>query len=118
MCHVTERATSVRTAGARGERSQRIVVGKWKRSGREESVAREREGSRGSYDRSREIERSGIRGTAEGGPRGEPRNDRYEDGYNARTPCIYMVASVPVRDGGYLLLLALDSRALLIRVSD
>lgn len=61
MCHVTERATSVRTAGARGERSQRIVVGKWKRSGREESVAREREGSRGTYDQSREIERSDPR---------------------------------------------------------
>lgn len=34
MCHVTERAISVRMAGARGERSPRIVVGKWKRSGR------------------------------------------------------------------------------------
>lgn len=47
VCHVTERATSVRTAGARGERSRRIVVGKWKRDreGRG-SVSRESERAR------------------------------------------------------------------------
>lgn len=71
VCHVTERATSVRTAGARGERSRRIVVGKWKRSGRERiGLAREREGSRGSYDRSREIERSDSRDGGGGASRG------------------------------------------------
>lgn len=79
VCHVTERATSVRTAGVRGKRSRRIIVGKWKRSGREDrSRESERARETRTIDRGRSNDR--IRGTTEGGPRGEPRNDRYEDG--------------------------------------
>lgn len=61
MCHVTERATSVRTAGARGGAVSEDHCWEVEEIGKGGSVAREREGSRGSYDRSREIERSDPR---------------------------------------------------------
>lgn len=58
MCHVTERATSVRTAGARGERSRKIVVGKWKRSGRgNRSRGSERAREARTIDRGRSSDR-------------------------------------------------------------
>lgn len=60
LCVTLPRGPSrVRTAGARGERSPRIVVGRGREEGR--GIGREREGSRDSYDRSREIERSDPR---------------------------------------------------------
>lgn len=70
MCHVTERATSVRTAGARGETISEDRCWEVEEIGKGESAAREREGSRGSYDRSREIERSDLRGGRRGTSRG------------------------------------------------
>lgn len=44
--------------------------------------------------------------------RGGPRNDRYEDGMTCG-PLVSTLASVPVRDGGYLLLLVVGSDAFL-----